>query len=140
MSRLRNKLIYRGQETFIAYPNQFNTLIHDDFWTNNILLKYLDGSGSSRIENVTVIDWLHACWTSPVIDLHYLFNTSLHESLRPGAFEDLIAIYHGHLMTFLIRLEYQKNIPTLDEFQKQFKDKVFFGSFRCHSESCFLRI
>lgn len=82
---------------------------------------------SPSIENVILIDFQYACWTSPTIDLHYFLNTSLQESLRPGRFNELLAIYHEHLVECLQRFDYKKPIPNLDEFKKQYDDKKFYG-------------
>lgn len=80
-----------------------------------------------KIENMIFIDFQYSCFTSPAIDLHYFFNTSLQESLRPNRFDELIAFYHGQLVTYLTRLEYQKPIPNLDQFKQQYLEKSFFG-------------
>lgn len=104
---------------------------------NNIMLKSSSnqngdaadaaGPAGPSIENVILIDFQYACWTSPAIDVQYLLNTSLQESLRPGRFAELIAIYHGHLVDCLKRLDYKKSIPSLSEFKKQYDDKKFYG-------------
>lgn len=85
------------------------------------------GDASPSIENVILIDFQYGCWTSPTIDLHYFLNTSLQESLRPGRYNELIAIYHAHLVDCLERLDYEKSIPNLGQFKKQYDDKKFYG-------------
>lgn len=103
-------------------------------WVNNLMLKYknepdcdsTDGAGST-IENLIFIDFQYSCWTSPAIDLHYFFNNSLQESLRPHRFDELLAFYHAHLASFLERLSYKQQIPTLEQFKKQYLDKSFYG-------------
>lgn len=79
------------------------------------------------IENVMLIDFQYACWSSPVIDLHYFLNTSLQESLRPNRFDELIDFYHGNLVETLKRLRYKKPIPTLEQLKQQYLDKSFYG-------------
>lgn len=98
------------------------------------MIKYLgepacekSGQTKLKIENMIFIDFQYSCFTSPAIDLHYFFNTSLQESLRPNRFDELIAFYHGHLVTYLTRLEYGKAIPNLDQFKQQYLDKSFYG-------------
>lgn len=81
-----------------------------------------------KIENMIFIDFQYSCFTSPVIDLHYFFNMSLQESLRPNRFNELIECYHNHLETFLKRLEYKKTIPNLDEFKEQYLHRSFYGN------------
>lgn len=101
---------------------------------NNLMVRNADCNGDARsetespsIENVILIDFQYACWTSPTIDLHYLLNTSLQESLRPGRLDELIGIYHGHLVDGLKRLDYKQPIPNLEQFKNQYNDKRFYG-------------
>lgn len=101
------------------------------------MIKYANKSDSSdeskaSIENMVFIDFQYSCWTSSTIDLHYFFNNSLEESLRPSRFEDLIEFYHKNLAESLQRLEYKKHIPTLDEIKQQYLDKGFYGKFFYH--------
>lgn len=122
----RSKLIENGQKTFDASENEFNTLIHGDFWTNNIMLKFTNND-SKIFENVALIDFQFCCWTSPAIDLHYFFNTSLNEHLRLHQQDELLQYYHEILSSTLKRLNYQKHVPTLQEFRLQFIAKSFYG-------------
>lgn len=99
------------------------------------MLKFVDklqpnDEVENSIENVIFIDFQISCWTSPTIDLHYFFNNSLHESLRPNQFDDLIEFYHENLAKYLVRLEYKKQIPTLGEFKQQYKEKAFYGNIK----------
>lgn len=98
------------------------------------MIKYIEESACGgpdksepKIENMMFIDFQYSCFTSPAIDLHYFFNTSLQESLRPNRFDELIAFYHEHLVTYLKRLDYKKPIPNLDQFKQQYLDKSFYG-------------
>ncbi|XP_031633749.1 uncharacterized protein LOC116347328 [Contarinia nasturtii] len=125
LERLRCNLMEKGAKAFDAEPNQFNTLIHGDMWVNNLMMKYANETTS--IENMIFIDFQYSCWTSPTIDLHYFFNNSLEESLRPSRFKELIVFYHGHLTDFLQRLKYKEQVPTLQEFHAQYLDKSFYG-------------
>lgn len=125
LKKLRSSLIEKGRSAYVADPNHFNSFTHGDLWTNNFLMK--SRNGTSQIENMVFIDFQYSCWTSPAIDLHYFLNTSLKESLRPEKFGELIEHYHQHLTDSLEKLNYEKRIPTLQEFQKQFDEKVFYG-------------
>lgn len=121
----RSKLIERGQQAFEATPDQFNTLIHGDFWVNNIMLKH---TADQKLDSATLIDFQFCCWTSPAIDLQYFFNTSLNEDLRLHHQDELLQHYHKMLTTTLKRLNYQKHVPTFDELRLQFVAKSFYGT------------
>lgn len=122
---MRNQFIEMAKNVCDVNPNEFNTLTQGDLWVNNLLLKY--NNATNQIENVVLIDWAYSKWTSPVLDLHYFFNTSLQESFRPGKFDELLAGYYENLKSFLIGLNYSKKIPTLKIFQEQFKQRILYG-------------
>lgn len=96
------------------------------------MIKYKTDSSSdqsdSEIDGVSLVDFQFSCWASPAVDLQYFLNTSLHESLRPDRFDELIAYYHEHLADFLKRLDYKQDIPTLGQFKVQFEDKLIYGT------------
>lgn len=132
LHRMRPHLIEKLRTVFDVNQNHFNTLIHGDLWINNIMMKLTKRENDENVldqgvEDTIFVDFQHSCWASPTIDLHFLFNISLHESLRPNSFDKLIELYHGHLSNVLKRLEYKKHIPTLDEFMQQYLDRIFYG-------------
>lgn len=127
MRSLRCKLIEKIHKTFDTEPHHFNTFVHLDIWNMNLLLKLANVNGAKRIENAVLIDLTFSYWTAPATDLHYFFNTSLNEELRPAKFDELVAVYHEHLEIYLKQMNFKQTIPTLKEFQQQFVDKVFYG-------------
>lgn len=114
---------------FDPNPNHFNTLNHGDMWLNNFMIKREGTDEGAAFENVAFIDFQDSCWTSPAIDLQYFLNTSLLESLRPAAFDELIGTYYEQLASNLSQLEYKRCIPTRSEFDEQFNARNFYGNF-----------
>lgn len=125
LRKMRPQLIEMERKCFDAQPNDFNTLIHGDFWFTNIMLKY----DADKLDNVALIDFQFNCWASPAIDLHYFLNTSVNEKLQMRHQPELIQYYHKKLTTMLKRLNYQKHIPNLLEFQVQFLSKSVWGKY-----------
>lgn len=80
------------------------------------------------VEDMIFIDFQYSCWASPMIDLHFLFNISLHESLRTQYFDELLRFYHEHLSICLKRLGHNKEIPTFDELMQQYLDRSLYGN------------
>lgn len=124
LKALRCRLMEKCIETVRPMPQHFNSIIHGDFWTNNIMLAHDDGD---KLKGVALIDFQFPCWSSPTLDLHYFFNTSLEEDLRMNHQEALLQFYHNELARTLEALEYKQHIPTLHEFNVQFLEKAFFG-------------
>lgn len=116
-------LIERERQGFDALPNDFNTLIHGDFWFTNVMLKH-DGD---KIDNIALIDFQFNCWASPAVDLQYFLNTSIAEKLQMRHQPELVQYYHKKLVAMLKRLNYQNRIPTLLEFHLQFLARSIWG-------------
>lgn len=129
LRRLRGELLERAYQTNDINPNHFNTLIHDDLWSTNLMIKPENRTPAQPFENVMLIDFQFAFWSSSTIDLHYFLNSSVCESLRPHHFVEFVKFYHQQLVGLLKRLKYKKTIPTWTEFHAQYQDRMFFGMF-----------
>lgn len=105
-------------------PEYFHTLIHGDFWINNVMLRYDE---SKNITDLKLIDFQFCNWANPAIDLHYFFNTSLQNELRLNAQDELIQYYHRVLSETLKDLKYSAKIPSLHEFCIQVEAARFNG-------------
>lgn len=124
LRKLRPRAMEKGRLAFDAKPNQFNTLIHGDMWLNNSMFNY---TADGRPDNMVLVDFQFCCWTSPTIDLHYFFNTSLQEPLRRHRLELLVQYYHGELVRALKQLDYAGTVPTLLEFHGEFLANSFYA-------------
>lgn len=118
-------LLEKLSQAFDVKPHQFNTLTHGDIWKNNVMFSY--NKNTNQPVDAALIDFQFCCWTSPALDLQYLFNTSLEENLRLHQQEELVQYYHQKLTTALERYNYKKHIPTLHEFQVQYLEKAMIG-------------
>lgn len=130
LRRLRNDIVEKGLKIFDPKPNHFNTLNHGDFWLNNVMTKSMKDKDATPFGKIIFLDFQDSCWASPAIDLHYFLNTSLCDSLRPHAYEELILCYYEQLSTTLRKLKYRKIIPSKDEFFEQFNERYFYGKLR----------
>lgn len=99
----------------------FVTLCHGDLWTTNIMFH---NNEDGKADNVIFIDFQFSVFNSPAIDLQYLFATSLQDDVCQ---EEMVQVYHKHLVQALKKLKYQGRIPSLFEFQQQFQARAFYG-------------
>lgn len=127
LRRVREDVVERWRRIYDVNPDHFNTLIHDDLWPTNILLKTDQPSTEQPFENVIFIDFQMTFWSSPTIDLYFFLNTSVCESFRPKHFDELVEFYHQHLVQCLKQLKYKKHIPTWPEFQRQYEERKLLG-------------
>lgn len=130
LRRIRDGVVERGYQAYDVNPDHFNTLVHDDLWSTNLMIKPAKTNDIEKpFENLIFIDFQFSFWSSPTIDLYYFLNSSLCDSLRPNRFDELVQFYYDRLAEYLKRLNYSKKIPTWPEFFAQYQERRFFGGF-----------
>ncbi|EDV91300.1 uncharacterized protein LOC6568322 [Drosophila grimshawi] len=104
----------------------FVTLCHGDLWTTNTMFNY-DEQGKPN--NVILIDFQFSVYSSPAIDLHYFFSTSLQDDLYQYHQMELIQFYYQKLVESLTKLGFSGHVPSLFQFQQQFQARAFYEIF-----------
>ncbi|KAH8327017.1 hypothetical protein KR074_000656, partial [Drosophila pseudoananassae] len=99
----------------------FQTLIHGDCWTTNVMYQYDDEGNPTT---VLPIDFQFSTWTHPAVDLHYFFSTSLKTEVKERELE-LVQYHYYSLKKTLEALAYKGYIPSLFEYQLQFERRRF---------------
>ncbi|XP_037041987.1 uncharacterized protein LOC119078526 [Bradysia coprophila] len=125
LDRLLSKFDEKARHAFQPNPTHFNTLVHGDMWSPNLMVRRSEDK--QTIDNIVFIDFQFSCFTSPAIDLHYFLSNTLKDSLRLDHTDELIEFYHTSLVKHLENLNYSKRSPTLQEFKQQFAEKGFYG-------------
>ncbi|XP_017007553.2 uncharacterized protein [Drosophila takahashii] len=126
IDRIVDHVMVYGERSTTNNPGDFVTLTHGDLWTTNVMFQY-DGKGHPT--NAIFIDFQFSVWNSPAIDLHYFFATSIHDNLRLHNQPELIQFYYYKLKDALKKVKYAGNIPTLFDFQLQFRARAFYAVF-----------
>lgn len=127
LRRLHGNIFELGCQAYDLNLNHFNTLAHDDLWGPNFMIKTNDRLQEQPFENVILIDFQFAYWSTPTTDLYYFLNTSVKDDYRPHRFDELVQFYYEQLIDFLKRLNYKNHIPTWPEFQKQYHERQILG-------------
>lgn len=111
-------------------PKHFLTLNHGDLWTNNVMIQYHNEENENvrLVKDALLIDFQYCNWTSPAVDLHYFFCTSLQDDLLFNHQPKLVQYYHQVLSETLEKLKYKQHIPTLLELQIQLMERGFYGT------------
>ncbi|XP_041564911.1 uncharacterized protein LOC108143947 [Drosophila elegans] len=126
IDRLINHVMVYGERSTTNNPGDFLTLAYGDLWTTNVMFQYDD---EGHPTNAIFIDFLFSVWNSPAIDLHYFFSTSIHDNLRLLNQPALIQFYYYKLKEYLLKVKYSGHIPSLFDFQLQFRKRAFYAVF-----------
>ncbi|XP_017017457.1 uncharacterized protein [Drosophila kikkawai] len=126
IDRLIDRVMDYGEQSTSINPGDFVTLTHGDIWTTNVMFQY-DAEGHPF--NAIFIDFQFTVWNSPALDLHYFFSTSIHENLWREKQSELVQFYFYKLVAALKKVKYSGRIPSLFEFQQQFRTKAFYAVF-----------
>ncbi|XP_017080007.1 uncharacterized protein LOC108113809 [Drosophila eugracilis] len=126
IDRLVERLMDYGEKSTTNNPGDFLTLTHGDLWTTNFMFKYDE---KDHPINAIFIDFQFCLWNSPAIDLHYFFATSLQDHLRFDHQTELVQFYYYKLVDALKKLKYSGRIPSLFDFQLQFRSRGFYAVF-----------
>lgn len=105
-------------------PDGFSVLNHGDMWCNNMLFLH-DSDGN--LLNTKLIDFQLVKFTSPALDLHYFYATSLMSDVRDNL-DVVLDYYYSQLVCNLVRFGHPlKDIPSRKELQKDFEKRAFYG-------------
>ncbi|XP_050687158.1 uncharacterized protein LOC126993077 isoform X2 [Eriocheir sinensis] len=80
----------------LAPSDKLNTLVHCDFWCNNLLFKEDDSN-----TRCCIIDWQMVMFSRPAIDVAFLITTSLCPDERRKHGRDLLSTYWDSFMARL---------------------------------------
>lgn len=116
---------YLELASVVRYSSRgLNALVHRDMWFSNILFRENPTTGTC--DGLRIIDFQTVKWGSVAIDLIQFIFTSLNEQDYQDKFDQLVAIYHGHLERVLRKCSYSP-IPDLQTVQLDVKEKLFHG-------------
>lgn len=85
--------------------NKYSVINHGDCWAPNFLIRYkTDESGNQIPQQIKLIDFQLARYSSPALDLSFFINSCTTQELRDQHYDQLIGIYHKSVTDFLTSL------------------------------------
>ncbi|KAH8232366.1 hypothetical protein KR032_004871 [Drosophila birchii] len=124
LREVRKRVMEYSTRVYDPQPGEFNTLMHGDYWVNNVMMRY--GERKEPLDMI-LIDFQFCSWSSPAVDLHYFFNTSVQPAIRYEHQEALIQYYHTVLVETLKDLKFGGYTPTLRQLVLQLEKGGFFA-------------
>ncbi|XP_037942804.1 uncharacterized protein LOC119675671, partial [Teleopsis dalmanni] len=127
--KLKEHVVEYATRVYDPQPGHFLTLTHGDFWVNNMMVSYdkCGQNGSKEIKDLILIDFQFCTWSSPAVDLHYFFNTSMRDELRFNHQDEFIQYYYNILVQTLHELKFTGKIPSLHELCVQLEAGRFYA-------------
>jgi aminoglycoside phosphotransferase (APT) family kinase protein len=134
LDRQKNRLEHAEQHFVdLMQPNEPLALLnHGDFCRNNILFPYDTGKPCDAV----IFDFQTLKYAFPAIDLSLFMCLNTSSELRNQRWDDLFCEYHATLTRTLSRIlgcSVEEVLPDygLDEFQKDFVARGFYGFMIC---------
>ncbi|ETN60251.1 Juvenile hormone-inducible protein [Anopheles darlingi] len=76
-----------------------------------------DFNADDRVDDTMLIDYRICSWTTPAVDVHYLLDTIIDQSLKETHRDKIVCLYYEEFCRLLVRLGYIGHIPGLMELQ-----------------------
>lgn len=103
---------------------ELSVLNHGDFWVNNILYRYDEGTGA--VDKAKLVDFQLCRFSSPALDLNYFLCTSVAEDVRLTHRDRLLDEYLGVFNSTLEALECTSRLSR-GELDRQMEARAFYG-------------
>ncbi|XP_035775522.1 uncharacterized protein LOC118457784 [Anopheles albimanus] len=114
VEKLKATLLDTLIESYSPSGTYLNVFIHGDFHSKN-LLHQLNADG--RVQDTMLIDYQICSWTTPAVDVHYLLDTIIDQSLKETHRDKIVCLYYEEFCRLLVRLGYIGHLPGLMELQ-----------------------
>lgn len=105
--------------------DSLNVLNHGDCWVNNIMFHYSQETG--KVDDIRLVDFQLARFSSPVLDLQYFLCTSTNEEVRFRQRDHLLSEYHAEFRDTLEILDLDPDQYTLEQLKEEFEEKEEYG-------------
>ncbi|XP_049285871.1 uncharacterized oxidoreductase dhs-27-like [Anopheles funestus] len=102
----------------------YAVLGHGDCWINNMMYRYRKGAP----EQVILLDWQSARYSSPILDLAYFILCCTDEEFRRRHYDEMMNVYYNSLATLLEKLGHSpQQIFPRTAFLRQLRQYGRFG-------------
>ncbi|XP_066257351.1 uncharacterized protein [Euwallacea similis] len=97
----------------------WNTLSHNDFWINNMLIK-VPGEDSSK-HMVKLLDFQMCSYSPYAKDLVFFLLTSVRDDVQRKHFDDLLRYYYKELTALLTKIDVPELKLSYEEYMEEIK-------------------
>lgn len=118
LDRIDKTLIhdYESNCVEIKVPEPWGTMVHSDFWSNNILFKY---NTERRPTSMKIVDFQFGCYNSGALDLIFFLLSSVQEKVLDNNLDDLLDMYYESFIDCLKSVKVDTDQFTRDGFYRE---------------------
>uniref|UniRef100_A0A1Y9H2D9 CHK kinase-like domain-containing protein n=1 Tax=Anopheles dirus TaxID=7168 RepID=A0A1Y9H2D9_9DIPT len=116
VEKLQGKLLHNLIDSYGPSSTCLNVLAHGDFHSKNLLHQY---TRDGLVCETMLIDYQICSWTTPAVDLYYLLDTIVDQSLKEQHREEIIYLYYEEFRRLLHLLGYLGRINSLQELHME---------------------
>uniref|UniRef100_A0A240PK80 CHK kinase-like domain-containing protein n=1 Tax=Anopheles epiroticus TaxID=199890 RepID=A0A240PK80_9DIPT len=109
---LQGKLLPNLIESYRPSSDCLNVLVHGDFHSKNLLHQY---TADERLHDTMLIDFQISSWTTPVVDLYYLLDTIVDQSVKEQYRDAMIHLYYEEFRRLLQQLGWLGRVTSLQD-------------------------
>uniref|UniRef100_A0A182MJ54 CHK kinase-like domain-containing protein n=1 Tax=Anopheles culicifacies TaxID=139723 RepID=A0A182MJ54_9DIPT len=116
VEKLQGTLLNKLVESYTPSSNCLNVLVHGDFHSKNLLHQY---TADGRVCETMLIDYQICSWTTPAVDLYYLLDTIVDQTVKEQHREGIIYLYSEEFRRLLHRLGWVGRVTSLQELHME---------------------
>ncbi|KAJ8673154.1 hypothetical protein QAD02_004416 [Eretmocerus hayati] len=110
-------------------PEPWSTIIHNDFWTNNIMFRKDESTG--QVSDIKFVDFQNYLFLSPLRELVFFLVLNLDENTMEENFRELIDLYYNNFVSVLKKMKCDVEAFNRDAFDERLKVDAFSVFLHC---------
>ncbi|KAI4461870.1 hypothetical protein MML48_5g00005486 [Holotrichia oblita] len=107
----------KGYFVYSKYREPFGTIVHNDLWTNNMLIKYLNDEPI----DVIFVDFQVLRYGSPARDVLFFLYSSVQLDVLKTELDELIEFYHSELVNTIKLLKCDISLFSYEAYLEEMK-------------------
>ncbi|XP_066998747.2 uncharacterized protein [Anabrus simplex] len=100
----------------------FATIVHNDFWTNNMMFCYDSAGDNSQPISVKFVDFQVTLLCSPVKDIIFFLFSSGSTRVKKDFYEHLIQLYYETFTSTLTKMGCDVNVFSYEKFKEEVEE------------------
>ena len=115
-------LMELGVENWIGIPKEpWSTIIHSDFWVNNIMFHK---NSTGKVDDIKFVDFQSYLFQNPINELMFFIVANVITDLIPKNLDSLLDFYYETFISNLTKMECDVSLFGRDKFNEKVKESA----------------